>query len=372
MRIVNGKIFSGHRFTDGELDFSDRIFPGPIPGDTEVYDVKGAYVVPGFIDIHNHGSLNADYSDSPSEDLEKISRHYALHGTTSFFASTMTLTEDELSRAINSINGFFPGKNARCSGIHLEGPFLSFAKKGAQRADALHKPDIDMFERLYELSGGKIRMVTVAPEEDGAIKFIEHVSQKCTVALGHSVADYDTAMRAYEAGATHATHLFNVMPPLHHRMPGIIGAAFDSGATVELICDGLHIHPSVIRMVHGLFGEKLCLISDALKCAGMPDGEYIFGGQPMILKNGKATMKEDGVLAGSVITIHDAVRNLVRFGIPLEDAVYAASAAPAKAVGLSDVGSLEPGKKADIVVLSEDLEIISVFINGKRVGSQQL
>lgn len=197
------------------------------------------------------------------------------------------------------------------------------------------------------------------------MSFIQEVSKVCTVSLGHTTADYDTAMAGFRAGATHATHLYNGMPSFLHRAPGVIGAAFDAGASVELICDGLHIHPSVIRATCQLFGDKLNLISDSLRCAGMPDGDYELGGQPIVVKNHKATLL-DGTLAGSSISMLDAVRNVVNFGLPLEAAVYAASTAPAQAVGL-DVGVLEVGRPADLVVLDKALDLKAVFVDGNRI-----
>jgi len=198
------------------------------------------------------------------------------------------------------------------------------------------------------------------------MSFIQEVSKVCTVSLGHSSASYDTAMEGFANGATHATHLFNWMDPLHHRNPGIIGAAFHAGASVELICDGLHIHPSVIRATYRLFGEKLNLISDSLRCAGMPDGSYELGGQPIVMKDHKATLL-DGTIAGSSISLLDAVRNAVRFGLPLEAAVYAASTAPAEAARLGDIGSLEAGKAADLLILDRELNLKAVFVDGQQV-----
>ena len=206
----------------------------------------------------------------------------------------------------------------------------------------------------------------MACEEEGAPEFIRQVSKVCTVSLGHTTADYDTAMAGFAAGATHATHLYNGMPSFLHRAPGVIGAAFDAGASVELICDGLHIHPAVIRATYRLFGEKLNLISDSLRCAGMPDGNYELGGQPIVMKDHKATLL-DGTIAGSSISLLDALRNVVRFGLPLEAAVYAASAAPAEAARLENIGSLEPGKAADLVVLDQNLALKAVFVDGEQV-----
>ena len=197
------------------------------------------------------------------------------------------------------------------------------------------------------------------------MEFISQVSRECTVSLGHSVAGYDQAMEAFQRGASHATHLFNGMEPLHHRQPGIIGAAADAGASVELICDGLHIHPAVVRLTHRLFGEKLNLISDSLRCAGMPDGDYTLGGQPITVKGGRATLTGTDTLAGSSISLLDGLRRAVEFGLPLKDAVYAASTAPALAARLS-AGTIQPGRPADLVVLGQDLELLAVFVDGER------
>lgn len=367
MRIKNAKLFVGKSFVDGDIEFDAAITAvGKVEGEADL-DAQGCYVVPGFVDVHTHGAVGEDFSDGKPEALQPLSDYYAAHGVTSYLATTMTLKEEVLTPAMHTIRDFVPAGGAKCAGIHLEGPFLSYAKRGAQAAENLHKPDVDMFHRLNAASGGKVRLVTVAPEEDGAIPFIEAVSKVCTVSVGHTVADYDTAMAAYKAGASHATHLYNGMPSLLHRAPGVIGAAFDSGATVELICDGMHIHPSVIRATHQLFGERLVIISDSLRCAGMPDGQYELGGQPIEMKNGKATLLGTDTLAGSSSNLLAELKNVVSFGLPLEDALYAVSTAPAKAVGLTDTGSIAVGKAADLVVLDQDLNLKAVFVDGKRV-----
>lgn len=365
MLIKNGKVFIGKSFQNADIEFGKTISAiGSLEGPADL-DASGCYVVPGFVDIHTHGAVGEDFSDGKPDGLQPIADFYAAHGVTSFLATTMTLKEEVLTPAMHAIRDFAPSGGAKCAGIHLEGPFLSYAKRGAQAAENLHKPDTSLFNRLNAASGGKVKLVTVACEEDGALPFIQAVSKTCTVSLGHTTADYDTAMAGFQAGATHATHLYNGMPSLLHRAPGVIGAAFDSGASVELICDGLHIHPSVIRATYQLFGEKLNLISDSLRCAGMPDGDYELGGQPIVVKNHKATLL-DGTLAGSSISLLDAVQNVVHFGLPLEAAVYAASTAPALAVGLKDVGAIELGRAADLLVLDKDLNLAAVFINGQK------
>ena len=284
---------------------------------------------------------------------------------TSSLATTMTLTEQVLTPALHAIRDFRRQRGAKCAGVHLEGPFVCYAKRGAQAAENLHKPDVDLFRRLNEASGGQVKLITVACEEEGGMDFISEVSRTCTVSLGHSVAGYEQAMEAFDRGASHVTHLFNGMDGLHHRKPGILGAALDAGASVELICDGLHIHPAAVRLSHRLFGERLNLISDSLRCAGMPDGDYTLGGQPITVKGGRATLTGTDTLAGSSISLLDAVRRAVHFGLSLPEAVYAASTAPALAVGL-EAGAIRPGRPADLAVLDRDLKLLAVFVDGAR------
>ena len=367
MLIKNAKVFVGKEFVDGDVRFGSTIEAvGTLEGAAD-YDAAGCYVIPGLVDIHTHGAMGEDFSDGNPAGMQPMADYYAAHGVTSFLATTMTLKEETLTPAMHTIRDFKRQGGAKCAGIHLEGPFLCYAKRGAQAAENLHKPDADLFDRLNAASGGMVKLVTVACEEEGAEAFIRNVSQKCTVSLGHSTADYDTAMAGFAAGATHATHLYNGMPSFLHRAPGIIGAALDSGASVELICDGLHIHPAVIRATYKMFGDKLNLISDSLRCAGMPDGDYELGGQPITMKNGKATLTGTDTRAGSSISMLDALRNVVKFGLPLEAAVYAASTAPAQAAGLSDIGAIEAGRAADLLVLDKDLNLKAVFINGEKL-----
>ena len=366
MRIKNAKVFVGMSFVDTDIEFDHTITAlGPLNGPAEL-DAQGCYVIPGLVDIHTHGAVGEDFSDGKPSGLQPLADYYAAHGVTSYLATTMTLKEDTLTPALHAIRDFRRQGGAKCAGVHLEGPFLCYAKRGAQAAENLHKPDLPLFHRLNEASGGQVKLITVACEEEGAMEFISQVSRVCAVSLGHSTADYNTAMEAFHQGASHATHLFNGMESLHHRQPAIIGAAFDAGASVELICDGLHIHPAVIRMVHRLYGDKLNLISDSLRCAGMPDGDYELGGQPITVKGGKATLSGTDTLAGSSISMLDALRNVVRFGLPLEDAVYAASTAPALAARLENTGSLRVGAAADLLVLDRELNLLSVFVDGQR------
>lgn len=368
MKISNAQVFLDGRFVPGGVAFG-RTIEAAGPEVTGGRDAEGCYLIPGLIDVHTHGAMNEDASDGKPEGLVKMSRYYAAGGVTSWCPTTMTLKEPELTRAMEAIRAFErPAGGAKVAGVHLEGPFLSLKKCGAQNPDNLHAPDAGLFHRLNEASGGLVRLVTVAPEEPGAIPFIREVSQSCTVSLGHTTADYDTAMAAYEAGASHATHLFNAMPPLNHREPGVVAAASDAGATVELITDGFHIHPAVIRLVHRLFGEKLALISDSLRCAGMPDGDYELGGLPITLTGGVARLRGSSTLAGSSIHLMDGLRRAVRFGVPLEAAVLAATAAPARAIRReNEIGALRPGMAADFVLLDGELQVQAVYVDGVAV-----
>ena len=364
MLIKNAKVLIGKAFMEADIQFDGTITAiGKIEGPADL-DARGGYVIPGLVDIHTHGAMGEDFSDGNPAGLQPMADYYAAHGVTSYVATTMTLSEEILTPAMHAIRDFRPNGGAKCAGVHLEGPFLCYAKRGAQAAEHLHKPDAGLFHRLNEASGGRVKLVTVACEEEGALPFIRDISQVCTVSLGHTTADYDTAMAGFAAGASHATHLYNGMNSFLHRNPGVIGAAFDSEASVELICDGLHIHPAVIRATHQLFGDKLNLISDSLRCAGMPDGNYELGGQPIVVKDHKATLL-DGTLAGSSISLLDAVRNVTRFGLPLAEAVYAASTAPALAVGLK-AGTIQAGQAADLLVLDSDLALKAVFVDGKE------
>ncbi|MCD7828970.1 MAG: N-acetylglucosamine-6-phosphate deacetylase [Clostridiales bacterium] len=366
MRIVNAQLFRCGGFVPGGMEFGEAITRvGPaVTG--EGLDAGGCYLIPGLIDLHTHGAVGADASDGDGAGLERLSRYYAAGGVTSWCPTTMTLREPELRRAMSAARGFRrPTDGARLAGVNLEGPFLSAAKRGAQALENLHAPDFDLFLRLNEASGGQIRLVTVAPELEGAPEFIREASQICTVSLGHTEADYDTALAAYDAGATHTTHLFNAMPPLLHRAPGVVAAAADAGATAELISDGLHVHPAVVRLAHRVFRERLVLISDSLRCAGMPDGAYTLGGQPITMADGKATLTGTDTLAGSSIHPLDGLRRAVAFGVPLEDAVTAATAAPARVLRREgEIGTLEPGRYADFLLLDRQLRLKAVYIGG--------
>jgi N-acetylglucosamine-6-phosphate deacetylase len=327
------------------------------------------YLIPGLVDIHSHGAMNCDHSDGDAEGMRTMSDYYAQNGVTSYLATTMTLGKDTLRKAMDTVRTYNRGKSARCLGVNMEGPFLSHAKRGAHMAELLREPDIRLFEQLFQASGESIRLVSVAPELPGAMTFIAEASKLCRVALAHTAADYDTAMQAFACGATQVTHLFNAMNPFLHRAPGIVGAAMDAGAYAELIVDGIHLHPSAVRAAYKMFGERICLISDSIRSAGLPDGIYEAGGMPITVNEGKATLK-DGTIAGSNISLMEGVRRAVQFGVPPEKALYASTAASAKAIGMEGkVGCIAPGAYADMAVLDRNLNIQKIWIGGEEFRS---
>ena len=367
MRIENVQILmSDGDFRNGSVSFDENIQNVEV-GESICTGSK-CYLVPGLIDVHTHGALGGDHTDGSASKLQEMAKFYAKNGTTSFLATTLTASEETLSNAVKNVAAYERQDNgARCLGVHLEGPFFSHAKRGAHPEALLKNPDISMYERLNKLSGNKIKLVSVSPELDDAMEFIKEATKTCRVSLAHSACDYKTAMQAFASGATHVTHLFNGMNPFLHREPGIIGAAMDSGAYVEVICDGHHLHPSVIRAIFRIFKQRVCLISDSLRCAGLPDGDYESAGLPITVKSGKAMLKNGGSLAGSTITLLQGVRSAVALGIPLAEAFSAATINCAKSLGVfGKVGSITPGAYADLLLLDSELNIIKVFIGGKE------
>ena len=376
MRITGGFVFDlEHGFTERDVNTTGA-FITEDSGDDIILDASDCYVIPGLVDVHFHGCVGEDFSDATPDGLQAIADYELSQGVTYICPAGMTLPEEQLEKICRN-TAAHRAKNAggaEVIGVHLEGPFLSTAKKGAQNEDFLHDPDIDMLHRLQEASENCVRLVTVAPEQPGAMEFIRDAVQNgITVSVGHTVADYDTAMAAFEAGANHATHLYNGMPSIHHRSPGVIGAAFDSpNVQAELICDGVHIHGAIVRLSFQLFGaERMILISDSLRATGMPDGQYPFGGQEIEVHGNRATIVgHPETLAGSVTSLMGCLRQAVAFGIPLADAVRACTYNPAQSIGIADrAGSLDIGKEASIVLLNkEDLSIRAILFRGERTA----
>ncbi len=374
MLFTNALIFQGQKgFVRGSLRFENGIITEIEAGEAreDGEDLAGAYIIPGLVDIHIHGCAGADFSDGSTEGLLRMGSYLAKRGITSFVPASMTLPYDDLRKAFRSAAEYTEERSstqAHLAGIHMEGPYLSERKKGAQNGEYLKSPDPEMFLKLQEESRGLIKIVDVAPELAGAETFIEEVSKRCLVSLAHTEADYDQAMRAFRAGASHVTHLFNAMPPLHHRVPGVIGAAFDArNVCAELVCDGVHIHPAVVRMAFRLFPGRICLVSDAARCCGMPDGWYELGGQQVKLKNGSVRLA-DGTIAGAGSDLFTDMVNAIKFGIPAKEAIMAATLIPAREAGIdAETGSLEPGKRADLVICDRKWKSREVFIGGNRV-----
>lgn len=372
MRYENGWIFADGRFVRGGFSVENGRFAHvleDVPGPAE--DLDGALVIPGLVDIHVHGCAGADFSDGDYAGLVRMARYLARRGVTSFAPASMTLPYDALDKAFHaaarlSREGLADG--ARLMGIQMEGPFLSREKRGSQNPAYLRLPDWDRFLRLYDAAEGLLRIVDVAPELPGAVEFTRRASEKCRVSVAHTAAGYDQAAAVFDAGATHLTHLFNAMSGIHHRHPGPIGAASErENVTAELICDGIHVHPSAVRMAFRLFPGRICLISDALRCCGMADGSYSLGGQEILLSGGVARLT-GGAIAGSAADLYQCMRRAVSFGIPREQAVWAATALPARVIGReSETGAIADGRAADFVICGGELEPEAVYLGGKRL-----
>ena len=374
MLFKNAYIFTEEGvFTHGSFRVADGKFTevlSTVPAEDGV-DLEGQYVIPGLIDVHNHGNSGADFSDGDYEGLVKMAQYLAKNGVTSFAPASMTLPYEVLEKAFATalrLTEEQPEGCARLMGIQMEGPFFSEKKKGAQNGAYLKDPDFEAFKKLYEGCNGLVRIADVAPELPGAVEFTREASKLCTVSIAHTDANYEEADAVLAAGATHLTHLYNAMPPIHHRKPGVIGAGSErENVIAELICDGEHVHPSSVRMAFKLFPGRICLVSDALRCCGMPNGQYELGGQEVFLEGNVARLA-DGTIAGSATNLYDRMRKAVEFGISKEQAILSSTIIPARQLGRGEeIGSIAPGKLADFVVCTADLEKTAVYLGGKAL-----
>ena len=373
MLYKNGNIFVDGKFVHGSFRVEDGKFTEiltTVPAEDGV-ELNNAYVIPGLVDVHNHGNSGADFSDGDYAGLVSMARYLAQNGITSFAPASMTLPYEVLSKAFATGAKLRDEKPEGCSrimGIQMEGPFFSEKKKGAQNGAYLKNPDFEAFQKLFDGCGGLVIIADLAPELPGSVEFTQKASKICTVSVAHTDATYEDAKAAFDAGATHLTHLFNAMPSIHHRKPGVIGAASENeNVQAELICDGLHVHPSSVRMAFRLFPGRIVLVSDALRCCGMPDGEYELGGQQIFL-NGSIAKLADGTIAGAATNLYEGMKNAVKFGIAKEEAILSATLNPAKALGCADeIGSIAVGKRADFVICDENLDRKQVWLAGVQV-----
>ena len=372
LRFVNARVFTPEGFIRGGFAVEDgrfaEVFAGDRPGDV---DLGGAAVIPGLVDIHTHGAAGADFSDGDAAGLRRMAAHLASRGVTSFAPTSLTLPYETLAAAFRTAAELSEERPRGCSrvmGIHMEGPYFSDKKKGAHNGAYLRLPDWEGFRKLYEGCGGLVRIVDLAPELAGAADFARKARALCTVSVAHTDAAYEEARAVFEAGASHLTHLYNAMPPIRHHRPGVIGAASEKENVVaELICDGLHVHPSSVRMAFKLFPGRICLISDSLRCCGMPDGAYELSGQQVFLSGGVARLA-DGTIAGAASDLYADLLNAVRFGIPAEEAISAATLRPAREIGREgEIGSIEAGKYADFVVCDSALQRRAVYLGGEKL-----
>lgn len=373
MVIKNAKVFFAGTFQKLDVRTEHGVITeisDDIPSD-EFLDCSGKLLIPGLIDLHTHGCMGYDFSTSTLQEIEKMCCFYAGHGVTSVMATTMTMEFSKYCRAMSVLKEAISNQGSGCSilGIRTEGPFLGKDKRGAHDPRYLMEIDEDKFNELDALSGNNIRIVDIDPKLKDALPFIKKYSKDKITSIAHTSCDYELGCKAVEAGASQITHLFNAMSSMHHRAPGLIGVVNDLPVRAELICDGFHIHPSVIRLMFKAVGERIMLISDSMSAAGLKDGEYELGGMKVYVQDRKATL-HDGTIAGSTITVFDALKNIIKFGVDIPTAILSATLLPAKAIHAEDkIGSIEVGKAADLLVVSPQFDLDTVILKGSVFGS---
>ena len=370
--IINGKIILENEIISGNLLINDGYIEGitnEVIDGYEVIDAKNYYVSPGFIDVHTHGRAGFDTMNGTNEAIEALSLANLETGVTSFLATTMTQSFESTKQAIEVAANYKGNeKGAKIAGIHMEGPFINTEYKGAQSSQYIVPPTLEVFNAMVKEHRSLVKLITIAPEIDGAYNFIEQMKEyNITVSIGHTAATYDQVKEAISHGLHHATHTFNAMTPFNHRAPGVVGAVFDSDKIyAELILDGLHVHFASANILIKQKGvDKVVLITDSMEAAGLAAGLYQLGGQPVYVKNKEARLK-DGTLAGSVLNMNKAVYNAYKLlGLPLYDAVKMASITAAKSVNLDNVGILQDRYSADIIMFDEDITIKFVMVDGQ-------
>ena len=376
MFYKNARIFTkDFTFQEGAFEVVDGKFGAVLPESVpeDAIDLQGATVIPGLVEVHSHGNSGADFSDGDYEGLKAMAKFFAQCGATSFAPASMTLPYDVLSKAFataKKLKEEAPEGYSRIMGIQMEGPYFSYAKRGAQNPDYLKEPDFEGFKKLYEDCGGLVRIVDIAPELPGAAEFVAKAKDLCTVSIAHTDSDYDHARAAVDAGVTHLTHLYNAMPAIHHRNPGVIPACVENeNVQAEIICDGYHIHPASVRLAFSMFKNRMVLVSDSGRCAGQPEGyQFDLGGQMAEIRGGVAKLVGSETIACSASNLWTCLANTISWGVPEEEAVRAASYNPAKALGVQDqVGSIETGKLADFVITNADYSQKRVFLGGKEL-----
>ena len=374
--LTNGRVFTGGALEDAEVLLCGgriaAVGAGLERRGAISVDLRGNILSPGFIDIHTHGGCGVDINAAAREDYEKLSRFYASQGVTGFLASILTDTVEATERAIDAAVDFIenPIAGAKCLGIHLEGPFLCEKYKGAMPPELLREGDAELFRRYQRRAKGNVRYMTVAPEVPGVLDMLGKISGECVLAIGHSDADYETAVAAIDAGVEGCTHTFNVMSLFHQHRPAVMGAVLERQVYCEAICDGRHLHPGTVRMLLACKGwDRVCAITDAMQAAGLPDGAYKLGVNDVTVTGGDAMITGTNIRAGSTLTLAQAVKNIARFtGAGPEKVLRLLTANPAKLIGeYFRRGEIAPGKDADLVVLSPELDVLAACSGGEFV-----
>ena len=374
--FAGGQVFTGGRLAPCEVLVREgRIAAVGTDLDRtgcQVVELEGNLLAPGFLDVHTHGGAGVDINAAGQADLEKLSAFFASQGVTGFLASILTDTEEATCRAIDRVCAFMdrPAPGAKCLGIHLEGPFLCLKYKGAMPPELLREGDAELFLRYQARAKGRVRYMTVAPEVKGVPEMISRLRGECVLAMGHTDADYETAVDAIGRGVTACTHTFNVMSLFHQHRPAVMGAVLEKPVYCEAICDGRHLHPGTVRMLLSCKGwDKVVAITDSMQAAGLPDGEYMLGINPVTVTDGDAKISGTEIRAGSTLTLAQAVKNLARFtGEGPEKVLGLLTANPARLIGEDHRrGDIAVGKDADFVVLSSGLDVMETWSAGKKV-----